>query len=219
MQLLCLKVTARYLGSDWAQTRSSGSLAAGCICYELSGGLEMWRRWLFMFVARYDTYVFSLLADEALQLRRAFTAGKSEDKLIGLVLTLDTGKMLQSMSNAGGCFTFVARFVTYTFSLLADVALQWRCVLTAGNREDKLISTELTLDIGKMLQSMPMHITIDLSIVSKVNVVVLAVPSFAYGQFLRPSPFMKPGIIVAVMTVRSGGDILSSLCSVRRRIS
>ena len=88
--------------------------------------------------------------------------------------------------NAGGCFTFVARFVTYTISLLADEVLQWRCVLTAGNREDKLISTELTLDIGKKLQSMPMQITNDLSIVSKVNVVVLAVPSFAHGQFLRP---------------------------------
>ena len=31
---------------------------------------------------------------------------------------------------------------------------------------------------------MPMQITNDLSIVSKVNVVVLAVPSFAHGQFL-----------------------------------
>ena len=50
-----------------------------------------------MFVARYDTYVFSLLADEALQWRRAPTAGKREDKLIGLELSLDTGKMLQSM--------------------------------------------------------------------------------------------------------------------------
>ena len=50
-----------------------------------------------MFVARYDNYVFSLLADEALQWRRAFTAGRREDKLIGLELTLDTGKMLQSM--------------------------------------------------------------------------------------------------------------------------
>ena len=79
-----------------------------------------------------------------------------------------------------------------------------------------LISTELTLDIGKKLQSMPMQFTNDPSIVSKVNVVVLAVPSFAHGQFLRPSLFMKPGTIVAVMTARSGGDILFSPCSVRR---
>ena len=31
LQLLCLKVTARYLGSDWTQTRSSSCLAAGYI--------------------------------------------------------------------------------------------------------------------------------------------------------------------------------------------
>ena len=79
----------------------------------------------------------------------------------------------------------------------------------AGNREDKLISTELTLDIGKKLQSMPMQITIDLSIVSKLNVVVLTVLSFAHGQFLWPLLFMKPGTIVAVMPARSGGDIRS----------
>ena len=50
-----------------------------------------------MFVARYDTYAIYLLADEALQWRRALTAGQREDKLIGLELTLDTGKKLQSM--------------------------------------------------------------------------------------------------------------------------
>ena len=50
-----------------------------------------------MFIARYDTYAISLLADEASQWRRALTAGKREDKLIGTELTLDTGKMLQSM--------------------------------------------------------------------------------------------------------------------------
>ena len=81
----------------------------------------------------------------------SFTAGKSEDKLIGLELTLDAGKMLQFTPNAGGCFKFVTRFVTYTISLFADEALQSRCVLIAGNREDKSISTELTLDIGKKL--------------------------------------------------------------------
>ena len=61
-----------------------------------------------------------------------------------------------------------------------------------------------------------MQITNDPSIVSKVNVVVLAVPSFAHGQFLRPSLFMKPGTIVAVMPARSGGDILFSPCLVKR---
>ena len=51
--------------------------------------------------------------------------------------------------------------------------------------EEMLISTELTVDIGKKLQSMLTQITNDPSIVSKVNVVVLAVPSFAHGQFLE----------------------------------
>ena len=50
-----------------------------------------------MFTARYDPYAISLLADEALQWRRALTADKREDKLIGLELTLDTGKRLQFM--------------------------------------------------------------------------------------------------------------------------
>ena len=79
-----------------------------------------------------------------------------------------------------------------------------------------LISTELTLDIGKKLQSIPMQFTNDPCIVSKVNVVVLAAPSFAHGQFLKPSIVMKLGTIVAVMLARSGGDILFSPCSVRR---
>ena len=39
---------------------------------------------------------------------------------------------------------------------------------------------------------MPMQFTNVECIVSKVNVVVLAVPSFAHGQFSRPSLFMKP---------------------------
>ena len=89
-----------------------------------------------MFVARYDTYAISLLADEALQWRRALTAGKREDKLIGLELTLDTGKKLQSMpkkkNNAGDRFTFVARFDTYAISLLVDEALSTHCRQEGG---------------------------------------------------------------------------------------
>ena len=76
---------------------------------------------------------------------------------------------------------FVARYDTYAISVLADEALQWRRALTAGKREDKLFGTELTLDIGKKPQSMPMQITNDPSIVSKVNVVVFVVSSSAHG--------------------------------------
>ena len=52
-------------------------------------------------------------------------------------------------------------------------------------RRDQLIGMELTLDNGKKLQSLPKQSTNVPSIVSKVNVVVLAVPSFAHGQFFK----------------------------------
>merc|ERR1719230_494544 len=68
---------------------------------------------------------------------------------------------------------------------------------------------ELTLDTGRKLVSMPTDITNDPKIVAKVNVVVLAVPSFAHGQYFEAfAPHMQPGTIVAVMPARSGGDIL-----------
>ena len=58
---------------------------------------------------------------------RALTAGKREVKLFGTELTLDTGKMFAIHGKtAGGRFTFVARLDTYTISLLADEALQWK---------------------------------------------------------------------------------------------
>ena len=44
---------------------------------------------------------------------------------------------------------------------------------------------ELTLDNGKKLHSLPKQSTNVRSIVSKVNVVVLAVPSFVHGQFFK----------------------------------
>ena len=88
-------------------------------------------------------------------MRRALTAGKRGVKLFGTELTLDTGKMFAVHGQyAGGRFTFVARLDTYTISLLADEGLAVDVMLTAGKREDKLISTELTLDSGKKLQSL-----------------------------------------------------------------
>jgi len=106
---------------------------------------------------------------------------------------------------------FAARYDTYAISLFADEAMQWKRALTAGKWDDQQVGMELTLDTGKKLQSMPKHITNDPTIVSKVNVVVLAVPSFAHGQYFEAfAPHMKPGTIVAVMPARSGGDILFS---------
>ena len=78
-----------------------------------------------------------------------------------------------------------------------DEALQWKRALTVGKWEDKLIGMELTLDTGKKLQSMPEQITDDPSIVSKVCVVVLAVPLLVHGQYFEAfAPHMKPGTIV-----------------------
>jgi len=49
----------------------------------------------------------------------------------------------------------------------------------------------------------------DPSIVAKVDVVILAVPSFAHGQYFEAfEPYIKPGTVVACMPARSGGDIL-----------
>ena len=57
---------------------------------------------------------------------------------------------------AGGCScSSLAMTLTCSPSLQTREALQWRRALIAGRREDKLIGLELTLDTGKMLQSMP----------------------------------------------------------------
>merc|ERR1719327_1001482 len=68
---------------------------------------------------------------------------------------------------------------------------------------------ELTLDTDKKLLSIPTDITNDPSIAAKADVIILAVPSFAHGQYFEAfEPYIKPGTIVACMPARSGGDIL-----------
>jgi len=104
---------------------------------------------------------------------------------------------------------FAARYETFAISLFQDEAVRWKQALTATRWNDSVLGMELTLDTGRKLRSMPSDITNDPSIVAKVNVVVLAVPSFAHGQYFEAfAPYMKPGTIVAVMPARSGGDIL-----------
>ena len=106
---------------------------------------------------------------------------------------------------------FAARYDTYAISLFADEALDWKRALSKRKAEDDLEGMELTLDTGRKLRSLPKEITKDPSIVSKVNIVVLAVPSFAHAQYFEAfAPHMQPGTIVAVMPARSGGDILFS---------
>uniref|UniRef100_A0A7S1ABZ8 Opine dehydrogenase domain-containing protein n=1 Tax=Noctiluca scintillans TaxID=2966 RepID=A0A7S1ABZ8_NOCSC len=106
---------------------------------------------------------------------------------------------------------FAARYDTYAISLFADEALDWKRALSKRKADDDLEGMELTLDTGRKLRSLPKEITKDPSIVSKVNIVVLAVPSFAHAQYFEAfAPHMQPGTIVAVMPARSGGDILFS---------
>merc|ERR1719382_405601 len=50
---------------------------------------------------------------------------------------------------------------------------------------DKTPGYELTLDTGRKLVSQPADITNDPRVVAKCNVVVLAVPSFAHGQYFE----------------------------------
>jgi len=107
-----------------------------------------------------------------------------------------------------------SRYDTYAISLYADEAAKWKASMNNPRWNDSLgPGMELTLDTGKTLKSRITDITNDPKIVEKVNVVILAVPSFAHGQYFEAfAPHMKPGTIVAVMPARSGGDILFSKC-------
>eukprot|EP00933_Yihiella_yeosuensis_P025268 TRINITY_DN1961_c0_g1_i1.p1 TRINITY_DN1961_c0_g1~~TRINITY_DN1961_c0_g1_i1.p1 ORF type:complete len:411 (+),score=95.45 TRINITY_DN1961_c0_g1_i1:133-1365(+) len=105
---------------------------------------------------------------------------------------------------------FAARYDTYAISLYADEAARWKQSLS-GRWNDHTNGMELTLDTGRKLVSMPSDITNDPSVSAKADVIILAVPSFAHGQYFEAfQPYIKPGTIVACMPARSGGDILFS---------
>merc|ERR1719436_1208662 len=97
---------------------------------------------------------------------------------------------------------FASRFRTIAVSFFSDEAAKWKAAL--GDDE-----YELTLDTGKVLKSKPDDITNDPSKAAEADAIVLAVPSFAHGQYFEAfAPYMKPNCVVAVMPARSGGDIL-----------
>jgi len=103
---------------------------------------------------------------------------------------------------------FAARYETYAISLYADEAANWKQAMK-GRWHDRVEGMELTLDTGKKVVSMPADMTNDPSISGKADVIILAVPSFAHGQYFEAFyPYIKPGTIVACMPARSGGDIL-----------
>lgn len=103
---------------------------------------------------------------------------------------------------------FASRYETYAISLFMDEAARWKKVAMSG-RWNETDGMELTLDTGRKLASMPSDIGNDPSIAAKADVIILAVPSFAHGQYFEAFyPYIKPGTIVACMPARSGGDIL-----------
>jgi hypothetical protein len=105
---------------------------------------------------------------------------------------------------------FASRYDTYAISLYADEAAKWKQAMQ-GRWFDKTAGMELTLDTGRKLVSQPLDITNDPSISGKADVIILAVPSFAHGQYFEAfEPYIRPGTIVACMPARSGGDILFS---------
>jgi len=98
------------------------------------------------------------------------------------------------------------RYKTIAVSFFADEAEKWKTAL--GND-----SFELTVEgaaVNKIV-SKPAGITNDPSVAKDADVIILAVPSFAHGEYFEKfAPYMKLGTIVGVMPARSGGDILFS---------
>jgi hypothetical protein len=104
---------------------------------------------------------------------------------------------------------FASRYDCIAVSLFADEAARWKRAMTGGRWDDRVDGYELTLDTGRKLVSFPADITNDPRVAARADAIVLAVPSFAHGQYFEAfAPYMKPGTIVATMPARSGGDIL-----------
>jgi len=127
-----------------------------------------------------------------------------EEKKNGLVVLVCGGGNAAQVASS----MFAARYDTYAISLYADEAEKWKMAVS-GRWYDKTEGMELTLDTGRKIVSRPNDITNDPSIAAKADVIILAVPSFAHGQYFEAfQPYIKPGTIVACMPARSGGDIL-----------
>eukprot|EP00931_Biecheleriopsis_adriatica_P046431 TRINITY_DN2665_c1_g1_i6.p1 TRINITY_DN2665_c1_g1~~TRINITY_DN2665_c1_g1_i6.p1 ORF type:complete len:417 (-),score=110.60 TRINITY_DN2665_c1_g1_i6:66-1316(-) len=96
------------------------------------------------------------------------------------------------------------RYKTVAVSFFADEAARWKAALGRDN-------FELTVEgaaVNKIL-SKPAEITNDPKVAAGADVIILAVPSFAHGEYFEKfAPYMKKGTIVGVMPARSGGDIL-----------
>jgi len=118
----------------------------------------------------------------------------------------DTCVLVCGGGNAAQVVTglLATRYKTIAVSFFADEAEKWKTAL--GND-----SFELTVEgaaVSKIV-SKPAGITNDPSVAKDADVIILAVPSLAHGEYFEKfAPYMKPGTIVGVMPARSGGDIL-----------
>jgi len=124
---------------------------------------------------------------------------ESEEKNPFTVLVCGGGNAAQVAASM-----FAARYNTIGVSFFADEAERWKAAMTD-------INYELTVDTGKKIISKPDDITNDPSVAAKADAIILAVPSFAHGEYFEKfAPYIKPNCVVACMPARSGGDILFS---------
>mmetsp|Transcript_28323 Transcript_28323/g.61823 ORF Transcript_28323/g.61823 Transcript_28323/m.61823 type:complete len:411 (+) Transcript_28323:46-1278(+) len=104
---------------------------------------------------------------------------------------------------------FAARYTTYAISLFQDEAARWKKAMHGCRWNDKVPGMELTFEGSKKVVSMPADITNDPAVAALADVIVLAVPSFAHGEYFAAfEPYIRPKTIVACMPARSGGDIV-----------
>ena len=90
---------------------------------------------------------------------------------------------------------FAARYNTIAVSFFADEAAKWKAAL--GND-----SYELTFDTGKKILSKLDDITNDPKVAAKADAIILAVPSFAHGEYFEKfAPYIKPNCLVACITL------------------
>jgi ketopantoate reductase len=96
------------------------------------------------------------------------------------------------------------RYKTIGVSFFADEAARWKKALGNDNFELTIEGAAVSKIVSK-----PADITNDPKVASQADVIILAVPSFAHGEYFEKfAPYMKKGTIVGVMPSRSGGDIL-----------
>jgi len=96
------------------------------------------------------------------------------------------------------------RYKTIAVSFFADEAAKWKAALGDDNYELEVKGCHVT-----KISSKPADVTNDPSVAKEADVIILAVPSFAHGEYFEKfAPHMKKGTIVGVMPARSGGDIL-----------